>query len=105
MPSLKVKKGKLGQLEQSIVEKTTGLSHIDGELIIEHKLSENKKAVIHCKDVLCDAFDADRKTRMKATKPCTMSLVETKNDEQTETSIDGKKIAQLLFKQSEEPKD
>jgi hypothetical protein len=101
MPSLRLNKGKLGKLEERIIDKVTGLSHIEGDLTIEHQVSSTKKAVIHCKDVVADAFDQDKKTRMKATKPCTMSLVEKKDETETEEDLDGKKIASLLFKQSD----
>lgn len=98
MGLLKGKKGKLGVIERKIVEKTECLSHIEGVLTIEHKISDSKKAVIRCKEVVADAFDQNKETRMKATKPCSVT-VENVNDGTVE-QVDGKKVGELLFKQS-----
>jgi peptide deformylase len=98
MGLLKGKKGKWGVYERKIVEKTEALSHIEGTLVIEHKISDSKKAVIRCKEVVTDAYDQNKDTRMKATKPCAVAIENTQDG--TVENVDPKKVGELLFHQS-----
>jgi hypothetical protein len=101
---IKLSKGKLGEFHRKMVEKAEQLHHLPSELTIEHKISDSKKAVIHCESLETDIFDLNPASRTKAKKPCDVSIVNTKDDASVETD-DDKKVGEMLFFDSDQAPD